>query len=58
MNSHEIVQGFQYKGMEAAHVDTDPKESGVAGVTTCECGLPELCCEHYCDIDISDWLIY
>ena len=44
----------------AANIDRGvrPMNVGIVGAATCDCGLPERCCENYCDIEDCDWMVY
>lgn len=58
MSSHEVVDP-QHHATGAVLVDTEaPQECCIADAASCECGLPESCCDRYCGIDDCDWMIY
>jgi len=51
---------LQRHAAEATRVEPEAvlNEAGIIDTTICECGLPEVCCDHYCSIDSCDWLVY
>jgi hypothetical protein len=58
MRSHPIVDR-QYDPTGATLIDPeDLKEPGTVDAANCECGFPELCCDHYCSIESCDWMVY
>jgi hypothetical protein len=58
MSSHEIVDR-QHRAREAMLADPeDPNETAIVEAASCECGLPEPCCDLYCSIESCDWLVY
>jgi hypothetical protein len=58
MHSHKIVDR-QYHPTVATLVEPEyPKEPGIVDAANCECGLPELCCDHYCSIESCEWMVY
>lgn len=58
MSSREIVDQKHHVTGAALVDPEDPRGPCNAVTASCECGLPEPCCDHYCSINDCDWMIY